>query len=243
VDDPLVSRRVLVVGVGGLGCPCLLALIRAGARRVTLLDEDEVELHNLHRQILYRDQDVGQDKLKAAGRAALEQGMDASGLELVRGRLLPENAREFVARADVVVEGADNFATKFLTADACMLERRPVVHGAAVRWQATVLAAAPTGAPCYRCLFEDLPEVAPNCAEAGVVGPMLGIAGALMAEAAVRILRADDPPFGTIYTVDGRRDRVRQIAVPPRHDCALCGTQAQISGIDRERYLAPSCAL
>lgn len=241
--DPLLTKRVMLVGVGGLGCPCLLALLRAGVRKLTLVDEDEVELNNLHRQILYRDEDVGTDKLGAAARAALRDGHEAGRLELVRGRLLPENARDLVARADLVVEGADNFATKFLAADACSLERRPVVHGAAVRWQATVMAAAPAGAPCYRCLFEDLPETAPNCAEAGVVGPMLGLAGALMAEAALRILRDDDPPFGSIFTVDGRRDRVRQIPVSPRGECPLCGARPRITTIEEERYLAPDCAI
>ena len=242
--DALQHKSALVVGVGGLGCPVALALAEAGVGRIVLADDDSVDVTNLHRQILFDEGDVGHDKLDAAERALYRLGARPGSIELVRSRLLPDNARELVARVDIVLEGADNFATKFLCADACFLEGRPVVHGAAVRWQATVLSVAETGAPCYRCLFEDLPagEAAPNCAEAGVIGPVVGFAGALMADRALSILLGDRAPFGSVVSYDGKADRARAVAVNARPHCALCSAERAIDSIDYARYTAPSCA-
>lgn len=232
------------MGVGGLGCPAALALARAGVGRVVLADDDVVDETNLHRQILFFDEDVGADKLDAAQRGLLRLGASPAQIELVRSRFVPDNARELARSVDIVVEGADNFATKFLCADACYLERRPVVHGAGVRWTATAFSVAPGGSPCYRCVFEDVPagEHAPNCAEAGVMGPVVGFTGALMADLALRVLADDAPAFGTIHTFDGRRDRLRQVPITARAGCPLCGASPKILEIDEMRYLAPSCA-
>ncbi len=242
--DALQHKSALVVGVGGLGCPAALALAQAGVGRILLADDDLVDITNLHRQILFSESDVGQDKLSAAERALYQFGARPGSIELVRSRLLPENARELVRQVDVVLEGADNFATKFLCADACFLERKPVVHGAAVRWHGTVLSVADSGAPCYRCLFEDLPagEAAPNCAEAGVLGPVVGFTGALMADRALSVLLADRAVFGTVVSYDGKTDRARSVAVTVRRGCALCGAERAIVAINYARYTAPSCA-
>ncbi len=239
--DLLSGRRILLVGAGGLGCPALLALADSGAT-LCIADDDVVEASNLHRQILFAERDIGRDKLDAARDALLERGVPSARLELVRSRLLPENARRLVSAVDLVLEGSDNYATKFLTADACFLERRPVVHGAAVRLEATVWAVSSAGKPCYRCLFEDVPAGAQlGCSEAGVLGPVVGVAGALMADFALRVLLAADAPFGSITAFDGRRNRLRQVAVPARASCPLCAT-GSISEIDETRYTAPSCA-
>ncbi|HEX6766003.1 MAG TPA: ThiF family adenylyltransferase, partial [Polyangiaceae bacterium] len=143
----LAGKSALVVGAGGLGCPAALVLVQAGIGRLALADDDTVELSNLHRQILYRDDDVGRDKLDAALEALRKRAQPFQTIEAVRTRLLPENARSLVQGFDVVIEGADNYATKFLTADACRLEGRPVVHGAAVRFRATAFCVSPAGAP------------------------------------------------------------------------------------------------
>jgi molybdopterin/thiamine biosynthesis adenylyltransferase len=235
-------KRALIVGLGGLGCPVVSVLARAENLELWLCDDDQVDASNLHRQLLYADDDVGQDKLDAAERALLEAGVAPERLRLVRSRLLPENARELVRQVDVVIEGADNFATKFLAADASHLEARPVVHGAGVRFVATAWAVAAHGAPCYRCLFEDVPPGAQaGCSEAGVMAPVVGFCGALMADLALRVLGGDDTAFGSLYTYDGQRDLLRRVEVSPRSDCPLCGT-SQITEIDESRYTAPSCA-
>jgi len=238
----LAASSVLVVGVGGLGCPAALALARGGVGRLVLSDDDVVDVTNLHRQILFSDSDVGRDKLDAAEEALREHGFRGE-LELVRSRLLPDNARALVRSVDVVVEGADNFATKFLAADACCLERRPLVHGSAVRFRATAWAVGGGGRPCYRCLFEDVPygEVQAGCAEAGVMGPVAGVAGALMADLALCIA-AGRSPFGWVHTYDGLSDRLRSVEVPPRKDCPLCGQARGIFEIDETRYTGAICA-
>lgn len=232
----------MIVGVGGLGCPAALALVRAGVGRVVLVDDDQVDVSNVHRQILYGDDDVGRHKLDVAERVLRRRG--ARAIDCVRSRLLPDNARELVRSVDVVVEGADNFATKFLAADACHLERRPVVHAAAIRWAATVWAVAAEGRPCYRCLFEDVPRgQQQSCDTAGVMGPVVGLAGALAADLALRILAADAPaPFGSVCTYDGKRDQLRVVGVAARESCALCGSAPDISDVDEKRYITRVCA-
>ncbi|MEO8902697.1 MAG: HesA/MoeB/ThiF family protein [Polyangiaceae bacterium] len=242
--DALQQRSALVVGVGGLGCPVALALVEAGVGRIVLCDDDVVDVTNLHRQILFTEEDVGTDKLTAAERALYRAGAAPGSIQLVRSRLLPENARDLVASVDVVLEGADNFATKFLCADACYLAQRAVVHGAAVRLRATVFSVAAEGAPCYRCLFEDLPsgEAAPNCAEAGVLGPVTGLAGALMADRALSILLGDQSVFGSVVSYDAKTDCAREVRVAARTECALCGAERSIQNITYNRYTAASCA-
>jgi molybdopterin/thiamine biosynthesis adenylyltransferase len=239
--QPFRGKSALIVGAGGLGCPAAIALADAGLDRLVIADDDRVEESNLHRQILFSDEDVGRDKLSAAEERLYERGAFPGSIELVRTRFLPDNARLLARSVDVILEGADNFATKFLVADACFLEKTPVVHGAAVRWTATVWAVAAAGRPCYRCLFEDLPDGdAPNCAEAGVFGPVVGLAGALMADLALRVL-SGGAPFGVLHTYSGKTDVLRAIEVAPRDGCGLCGAEPRIGEIDELRYTAPSC--
>jgi molybdopterin/thiamine biosynthesis adenylyltransferase len=236
-SGPLESR-VLLVGLGGLGCPAALALVHAGVAELVLCDDDVVDEGNLHRQILYGPADVGKDKLVAA-QSSLSAAAEHSGTHLTAmpGRFLPENARELVRGVDLVIEGADNFATKFLVADAAHIERRPVVHGAGIRWVGTAWAVAPGGQPCYRCLFEDVP-VGPqaSCDSAGVMGPVVGVVGAMMAELALRIA-AGRPTYSELWSFDGKRDALRKVLVPARASCALCGSASSIHDTDESRYL------
>jgi molybdopterin/thiamine biosynthesis adenylyltransferase len=239
----LARKSALLVGVGGLGSPAAIALALAGVGTIGLADDDVVEETNLHRQILFREADVGTKKTAAAVRAI---GVWAGALP-VRvvvhdTRILPANAVDLVSGYDVVVEGSDNFATKFLTADACAVAGVAVVHGAAVRWHGTALAVGPEGRPCYRCLFEDVPrEYAPGCAEAGVVGPVVGVVGAVQADLAIAIL-SGRAPFGTLVTFDGKADVLRRRTIAPRPGCDLCGAGARIRAVEARRYSAAACA-
>jgi molybdopterin/thiamine biosynthesis adenylyltransferase len=232
------QKSALLVGVGGLGSPAAIALARAGVGTIGIADDDEVELGNLHRQILFGEADVGEKKTTAAARAIAAWALPSPVRVVVHDtRLLPGNAVELVSRYDVVVEGSDNFATKFLTADACGIARTKVVHGAAVRWHGTALAVGASGRPCYRCLFEDLPrEHAPACSEAGVVGPVVGIVGALQADLALALL-ADLPVAGTLVTFDGKTDRLRRRMLTARPSCELCGISSTLRQVDATRYL------
>ncbi len=239
------TARVLVIGAGGIAAPLVIALTKGGVRRFAVCDDDRVERSNLHRQVLFGDEDVGTPKLDAfaKGLRRLHEGVE---VELHRTRFLPANAPELLAGADVVVDATDNFASRFLIADACKLHQMPVVHAAAVRWTATVMASGPRGGPCYRCLFEDLPEGdAPDCATAGVLGPVCGVSGALGGELALRILSGGAGPsaYGFIFTFDGRTDRLRKVNVRAREDCPLCGAEPSVTRLDEARYLAPRCDL
>jgi len=236
------DARVLLVGLGGLGCPAAMALVRAGVTRLGLCDDDEVERTNLHRQILFAEADVGTPKVDAAARA-LRATAPALELRLHRTRLLPENAVALVREYDVVLEGSDNFATKFLAADACALARVPVVHASAVRWVGTALAVGARGRPCYRCLFEDvLPAAeAPNCAEAGVMGPVVGVVAAAQVDRALALLDGRDVG-GELVTFDGRSGALRRRTVSLRQDCPLCGDAPRIRRIEADTYVSPACA-
>jgi len=219
-----------------------MALVRAGVRRLGLCDDDEVERTNLHRQILFAEADVGMPKVEAAARAlrAMTPGLE---LSLHRGRLLPDDAVALVREYDLVLEGSDNFATKFLAADACVLAGVPVIHASAVRWVGTALAVGTNGRPCFRCLFEDvLPaEDAPSCAEAGVMGPVVGVIAAAQVDRALALLDGREVG-GALVTFDGRTGALRRRTVSARPDCALCGDAPRIRRIEAEAYFSPACA-
>jgi molybdopterin/thiamine biosynthesis adenylyltransferase len=219
-----------------------MALARAGVGLIGLCDDDEVEIGNLHRQILFDEADVGAPKVEAGARALRRMGPGVR-VQAHRTRLVPDDAVRLVRQYDLVLEGSDNFATKFLAADACALARVPVVHGSAVRWIGTALAVAAQARPCYRCLFEDLPTGtdAPNCAEAGVMGPVVGVVAAAQVDLALAMLEGQ-PVGGHLVTFDGRTDSFRKLAIEPRSDCPLCGDAPRIRCIDAETYAAPACA-
>jgi adenylyltransferase/sulfurtransferase len=233
--------RVLVVGVGGLGCPAAMTLARAGVGTIGLVDEDLVDFGNLHRQILFEEADVGRPKVEVAARA-LAAIAPRVRVETFATHLLPKNAVDLASRFDVVVEGSDNFPTKFLAADAAAIAERPIIHGAAVRWHGTALSVGPRGRPCYRCLFEDVPkEHVPSCAEAGVMGPVVGVVAAAQADLALSWLSGGDVA-GELFTFDGLAQAARRRRIASRASCALCGAARSIRGVDASRYAgAPAC--
>ena len=233
------EATIALVGMGGLGCPAALALAHAGIGTLLLIDDDLVDDTNLHRQILYRPEDVGRHKLDAA-RDALLREVPSLNVVPHRGRLHP-GSTEVLARADVVLECSDRYAVKFLAADAAHLLGKPIVHGAAIRWIGTALATSATGGPCYRCLFEDLPTGAQQtCDVAGIVGPVCGIVGALQAQLALDILDGR-PRYGELVTIDGWRGTHRFTRISARPSCPLCGTSKTIAGIEASRYVSPPC--
>jgi molybdopterin/thiamine biosynthesis adenylyltransferase len=236
----LSSKTALIVGLGGLGCPAALALARAKIGRLVLVDDDEVSVENLHRQILYRDRDVGRDKIDVAAERLASQ----TTIQKEKTRFLPENALSLLKGVDIIVEGSDNFATKFLTSDAALLAGLPVVHGAGIRWHGTALLVRPQGKPCYRCIFEDLlpDDQAPACSTAGVVGPLVGLVGALMADLALSALASDWSRAGQVLSVDGWHRKYRAARFHPRAGCGCDSDAAKPEALSRNRYLTtPPC--
>jgi molybdopterin/thiamine biosynthesis adenylyltransferase len=242
--DALAAKRVLVIGAGGLGCPAAAVIARSGVGHVTLLDDDRVEESNLHRQTLYVPSDGGQPKAPLAA-AALIREASRCGFELQavarESRFLPQGAVEAVRGFDLVLEGADNFATKFLVADACALAGVPVVQAGAVRWVGWALASVPGQSACLRCVFEDVPRgTEDTCAAAGVVGPVVGVLGALQSALALRLLLGDVSAAGELWSYAALPGSLRRKPVARQHGCALCS--GRIHDTDVSRYAPPECA-
>lgn len=235
----LLDARVLLVGAGGLGSPAALVLARSGVRRLTVIDDDVVERTNLQRQILYDDDDVGRDKGERAAARLAEEGAE---VDVIHGRLLPDNAVELVSRFDVCIEGADNFATKFLASDACRLAGVPLVQAGVVRWSGWALVTVPgVDAACLRCVFEDIPrDRVETCAEAGVVGPVVGVLGALEAALAIRALLGDERVAGELWSYSALRGALRASRVRRRESCESC-RGAIPTPLTAERYAPPEC--
>ena len=240
--------RVLCIGVGGLGAPVTSVLARrgpdAGALSLTLLDDDVVDATNLHRQTLFSEGDVGAAKVTRAaevlGRWAAETATPL-GIEAQQQRFTPSNAEALARSHDVIVEGADNLATKFLAADAAGLTGRPVVHAGVVRWSGWAKAVWPGHGACLRCVFEDVPrDRVETCAEAGVVGALVGVVGAVQAGLLLRVLAGDRAAAETITRVDARAGVARTVPVRARRDCPLCGDHRDIVDLSAARY-APAC--
>ena len=224
----LAASRVLMVGAGGLGSPAAFYLAAAGVGRLVIADDDVVDRSNLQRQILHTEARIGVPKVESA-RLALGALNPRVGIEPHRVRVSADNVESLVRDADVVVDGADNFAARYLLSDACVQLGKPLVYGAVHRFegQASVFDAGRQRgvAPCYRCLFPEppAPEDAPNCAEAGVLGVLPGIIGLLQATEALKLLLdLGDPLIGRLLHFDALRMRFRETRLAADPGCAVC---------------------
>lgn len=229
------KKRALVIGAGGLGCAVLPLLARAGCA-IRLLDDDTVSLSNLQRQLLYGTADLGRPKAEAAAERVRALVPGAS-IEARLERLTPGTAPDLLRDVDVVVDGSDNFPTRFLVNDACVLAGIPLVHGAILRFTGQVMSIAPGETACYRCLFEEAPPagLVPSCAEAGVLGALCGIVGAWMAWSAAAILAGGDAGDGLIVH-DALAGTTRVVGLGRDPACAVCGDAPAIRSLDPARY-------
>ncbi len=222
--------RVLVVGAGGLGAPAALYLTAAGVGTIGLADADRVDVTNLQRQIIHGTATLGVPKVDSA-KARLGDLNPHVVVTAIAERLTSANAREIVRQYDVVLDGSDNFPTRYLLNDACVLERKPLVYGSIFRWEGQVSVFAP-GGPCYRCLFADPPPpgLVPNCAEGGVVGALPGIIGSLQALEAIKlILGAGETLTGRLLLFDGLRMTFREVTLRRDPDCPVCGATPSVT--------------
>ena len=222
----LKAARVLVVGAGGLGSPALLYLAAAGVGMLGIVDDDTVALSNLQRQVLHATNSVGQRKTESA-RAALDALNPHVTVVCHDVRLTAENAEALVGAHDLVLDGSDNFATRYLVNATCVALRRPLVAAAIGQWEGQLSVWAPhLGAPCYACAFPEAPAagLAPTCAEAGVLGALAGVLGAMQAAEAVKLIaRAGTPLLGRLLLYDALGAETRTIAVKRNPGCAVCG--------------------
>ena len=227
----LKDARVLIIGMGGLGSPAALYLAAAGIGSLGLVDHDAVDLSNLQRQVLYGSSDVGRPKLEAA-RARLHDVNPLVRLTTHDARLTSSNALEILADYDVIVDGSDNFPTRYLVNDACALLGKPNVYGSIHRFDGQVSVFHAERGPCYRCLFRDPPppELVPSCAEGGVLGVLPGIVGSLQAAEALKIvLGVGEPLIGRLLLIDVLKMQFRELALERDPDCPMCGERATIT--------------
>lgn len=243
-QERLLDSRVLVVGAGGLGSPALLYLAAAGVGHIGVIDDDLVDESNLQRQVIHGTSDIGVPKVDSAQQTIAELNPDVT-VSPVLDRLSKDNVLRVLADYDVILDGADNFATRYLINDACVLLGKPNVHGGVDRFrgQATVFS-LPEG-PCYRCLFDEPPPpgTALNCAEAGVLGVVPGIIGLVQtAEALKLILGIGEPLIGRLLTFDALAMTFREIPIRKEPNCPMCGPGGPTS-LDEIEYSEFSCAI
>jgi len=244
IANTLRQARVLVLGVGGLGCPVATVLAQTGVGAIDVVDDDTVDISNVQRQTLYSIDDAGHEKAPLAAQRlttlAAAEGHTLASRALVT-RALPDNVLSLVEGYDLVIEGSDNFATKFLVADACRIARKPLVQAGAVRWTGWALGVDGVVGPCLRCVFEDVPSgVQDTCAAAGVVGPVVGVVGALQASIAIGMLLGDARASGALWSYTALDGRIRCTRVRRQAHCPLCA--GSIRELQSERYAPADCA-
>ena len=222
----LKHAKVLVVGAGGLGAPALQYLGAAGVGTIGIIDDDIVSNSNLQRQVIHRDEDIGRPKVQSAVDAIRAQNPYVE-LRPYNRRLSEDIAADLIADYDLLLDGSDNFDTRYLVNAACVAAKVPLISAAITQWEGQISLYDPANdLPCYACLFPKAPapELAPSCAEAGVIGALPGVVGAMMAAEAIKhITGAGEPLAGRLMIYDALYADVRVIKVKRRPDCAVCG--------------------
>lgn len=238
-QSKLLDSKVLLLGAGGLGSPVAMYLAAAGVGTIGLIDNDVVDRSNLQRQILHTDESVGTPKVESAKARinALNPDVDVRTYETW---LSSENVLDIFEGYDVVVDGGDNFATRYLVNDACVHLGIPNVHGSVYRFEGQVTSFVPHQGPCYRCLYPEPPppELAPSCQEAGVLGVLPGVIGLLQAIEVIKLLvDVGEPLAGRLLTFDGLKSQFRELKLRRDPECSLCGEDAEWTGfIDYEVF-------
>ncbi len=229
----LKEAKVLLVGAGGLGSPAALYLAAAGVGTLGIVDDDLVDLSNLQRQVLHGVSHLGRRKVESARERLGELNPDVSVVAHPL-RLTSGNALEILDGYDVVLDGSDNFPTRYLVNDACVLLAKPYVYGAVDRWEGQASVFAARGGPCYRCLFREPPPagLVPTCAEAGVLGVLPGIIGSLQAAEALKlILGVGESLAGRLLIFDALSLSFREMRLQPNPDCPVCGEEPTQTGL------------
>lgn len=229
----LAASSALVIGAGGLGSPIAYQLAAAGVGRIGLCDMDVVDLSNLQRQILHYTSDVGRLKVESGAQKihALNPGVEVVAHPVA---LTAENALQLFPQYDIILDGSDNFATRYLVNDACVLTGRPQVHGSIYRFDGQVTVFAPGQGPCYRCLYPEPPPpgAVPSCAMAGVIGVLPGFIGSMMAMEAIKLLTGRGTTLaGRLLIYSSLEMEAAEVRVRRNPACPVCGEHPAITGL------------
>jgi molybdopterin-synthase adenylyltransferase len=230
-QEKLKAARVLMVGAGGLGSPVTFYLAAAGVGTIGILDKDVVELSNLQRQILHAMDRLGTPKATSARMTLEALNPDIQILDHVR-ELVPENIREFIRDYDVIINGVDNFPTRFLINDACYLEKKPLIEAGVLRFDGLVMTILPDQGPCYRCVFAQQPKegTVPATSDVGLLATIPGIAGTIQATEAIKVILGIGKPLcGRLLAFNALEGHYDVIEWPRDPDCPLCGENPSIT--------------
>lgn len=235
----LLGAKVLMLGAGGLGSPAALYLAAAGVGTLGIIDDDVVDRSNLQRQVVHTDDRVGTSKVESAEKTLRALNPDVKVVPFVT-RLTSENALEIFEGWDVIIDGGDNFPTRYLVNDAAVHLNIPIVHGSVYRFEGQVTTFVPHEGPCYRCLYPEPPppEFAPSCQEAGVLGVLPGVIGLLQATEAIKlIIGAGKSLNGRLLAFDALTMKFRELTLRQDPECSMCGEHAKWEGlIDYEQF-------
>ncbi len=237
------KAKVFIAGAGGLGCPVGYYLAAAGVGTIALVDNDEVELSNLQRQIAHSIRTVGVNKAESAKKTFEALNSDVKVIA-IKERLNSKNILDLIKDYDIVVDGTDNFPTRYLINDACVMLKKPLVSGAILRFEGQVTTIMSDEGPCYRCLFEEPPPpgLVPSCQEAGVLGVLPGVIGTLQATEVLKLILGKGKPLrGELLIYDALGVNFRKVKIPKNPDCPICGKNPTIKELTD--YTEEYCAI
>lgn len=230
----LLDSKVLVVGAGGLGSPVSYYLAAAGVGTLGIIDYDQVELSNLQRQILHSTADVGRPKVESAKETLNRLNPDVQ-VNTYQNKLGQDNISDLLSGYDLIVDGVDNFAARFLINDACVMMGKPLVEAGILQWDGMIMTIAPGEGPCYRCVFPAPPPPGsvPSCQEAGVVGAIAGVMGVLQATEAIKyLLGVGETLVGRMLIFNALESRFREVEIAKEDKCPVCGTEPTITSLE-----------
>ncbi len=238
-QEKLLNASVLLIGCGGLGSPCAYYLTAAGVGTLGLVDSDKVELNNLQRQIVHFTDDVGKPKALSAAEKLHKLNPDVKVVPH-NTRLTSANILDIVKDYDIVIDGSDNFPTRYLVNDACVMSSKPLVHAGILRFDGQAMTILPKEGPCYRCVFPDPPPpgMIPSCQEAGIIGSVAGMLGLIQAAEAIKyILGIGELLMGKLLVIDTLAMEFRKLTIRRNPDCPVCGEKPTITHlIDYEQF-------
>lgn len=242
-QERILSSRILIIGVGGLGAPAALYLAAAGVGTIGIADADTVELSNLQRQVIHFTEDIGIPKVLSAQHKIAALNPEVS-VEPFHDFVTAANIRQLIRNYDFIIDGTDNFAAKFLINDACVLEKRPLSHGGIIKFTGQTTTIIPGVSACYRCLFNAPPPkgAVPSCSQAGVLGAIAGMLGTIQAAEALKFVASiGEPLSGRLLTFDALAMSFRTVPLKQRTSCPVCGTHPSITEVFDEEPV--SCNL